>query len=544
MKQKSAINNKNVRFFEFRSNWIDEFNKVIPQTAKCPWAHEFTLIDQQSLKEETNQWQQPFLKEETSQWQQLSLKDETNLQEFTNTSGWQQQFLNECNNEKSSDWQQQFFNEFNDEKSSQWQQQFFNEFNKEKPSDSLQADSWIAEFSEKIKMEDGTERIEMARTAQELLESLHLEGDEKLAKSRFVAYLRQLVQDGVCPIFGGGFGSDASFQQWKGQYLNSISSIQSNNDLTQPKDWEHFQAHGFGYEGYAAERHGQYMFSVPIGANPYRNNGLEQATSTTKDAILALEARLYADPKDAAAWSQLGHLQQLNEMDVQAIPAFLRATQLDPGNSTAWLGLAASCANENCIPDALEALLHLGRLGGTDGDPFSQARHSILTASSISEGRRAEALGILSSISGNHQEALEHFQQALQLCPGDPTLLNRLGATLANLQRYTEALKVYDQIEEPSVRVLYNRAISQMALKDQLHYQQALGSLVKALSLQLPVDISSSNSREDVGGYTAVWDTLRLLLQLIDRNDLAGLVDMRNLTALQESLPSTGTAIK
>jgi tetratricopeptide (TPR) repeat protein len=241
----------------------------------------------------------------------------------------------------------------------------------------------------------------------------------------------------------------------------------------------------------------------------------EQLSSSgdLRGAILAYEALVHAEPENAEAWLRLGSLQQLNEMDVQAIPALREALRF--GATTALLALAASLVNESCIPEALETLRTW--LQSTTGSSIEFVEGptrlaSLIRAISVEAGGSIDgnvALSILFSITGNHSQASECLEKTLQSEPNRLDLLNRMGAVLANNQRYAEALQLYDRslaIDPNCPRVHYNRGVSLMCTK---YHNEASKAFVQALRNQLPVDVVEGVDLELVDRYTAVWDTLR-----------------------------------
>ena len=78
------------------------------------------------------------------------------------------------------------------------------------------------------------------------------------------------------------------------------------------------------------------------------------------------------------------------------------------------------------------------------------------------------ALGVLYNINRNFDRAIDSLQTALASNPNDARLWNRLGATLANSDRTTDAIAAYRQaltLFPTFVRARYNLGISCMHLK-------------------------------------------------------------------------------
>lgn len=132
-------------------------------------------------------------------------------------------------------------------------------------------------------------------------------------------------------------------------------------------------------------------------------------------------------------------------------------------------------------------------------------------------------LGVLFNISHDYDKAVECFQTALQVRPKDSALWNKLGATLANGERSPEAIDSYRQALENRpgyIRARYNLGISCINLKA---YHEAAEHFLTALSLQNQSAMSET-----------IWNSLRMVLMLDDRRELAELTSKRNLDAFRQ----------
>lgn len=423
-----------------------------------------------------------------------------------------------------------------------------NEFTKsgvDEAADLENGESWITEFKQQQQQQN--EKVEpadeghLAESASELLSRLDL-NDDRLRNSQFVAYLRKLA-DGHNPVVPEESAQRAqeAFENWREEFRRAIDPLVTEEDATWEswkKDWQQYQSNGNGYEGFAFREFQRYQFASN---NPYlRSNPNSQATATLRDRILALEAQIQRNPS-ATLWANLGALQSENELDIQAIAAFQEALKLDANHLAAWLGLALACLNERCIPDAYEAIENwIKRNAAYSRIPvhFVQAgnRNSELLRCflSISSENDPDALiftSVLQNLDRQPEQAIETLRRAVALRSSDPALLNRLGATLANIGRYAEALGLYDQALSMGFnnpRLHYNRAVSLMSID---RYSEAQRELVEAIQLQLPVS-STHGVRPDLrAGYQSIWNTLRLLCELTGNDDLAFEAEMQNLSA-------------
>ena len=98
-------------------------------------------------------------------------------------------------------------------------------------------------------------------------------------------------------------------------------------------------------------------------------------------------------------------------------------------------------------------------------------------------------LGVLFNISGDYSKAIDCFNTALQASPEDPSVWNKLGATLANSGRSPEAIEAYRNalaIRPGFIRCRYNLGVSCINLKA---YNEAIEHLLTALNMQRQVGV-------------------------------------------------------
>uniref|UniRef100_A0A023F139 Peroxisomal targeting signal 1 receptor n=2 Tax=Triatoma infestans TaxID=30076 RepID=A0A023F139_TRIIF len=276
-------------------------------------------------------------------------------------------------------------------------------------------------------------------------------------------------------------------------------------------------------------------------------------------AVLCFEAAVKNEPENSFAWQLLGTTQAENEQDPQAIAALKKCLQLEPSNLTALMALAVSYTNENFQNQACRALkewLHMnpkysdlvkepsqsdqGLIGITSimtRELHNEVKNLYLEAARRNPTHTIDAdvqcgLGVLFNLSGETEMAADCFKAALQAKPNDSRMWNRLGATLANGNRSEEAVDAYRsalQLTPGFIRARYNLGITCVHLGA---HREAAEHLLTALNQQ-------ASGRGPQGEFSvtmseSIWNTLKLVISLLDRNDLMEDVNKRNLSKLNE----------
>lgn len=298
---------------------------------------------------------------------------------------------------------------------------------------------WKEEFEESKQAEKVESEEDISQSARILLESLDL-SDPKLAASKFVSYLKELTEND--PTINGTF--DQSDYNWAEQFKESMEAAGLAGDpeddqwANLEKAWDRYTFSGMGYENFAPREFAQYRYSLEDSLNPFHGLGSESIRNQLPELkgrdlrkyILALEEITRLRPDDAVNWMNLGAAQAENELDVQAIAAYYRATQLNPKLNAAWLGLAAACVNEYCVPDALDAFKNIA-INCSEELSFDSSDSSLLSKlvavfrnqSLIGdEAIRVGALAVLLNITGELDEAI--------------TLLQNSSISLANVKNF------------------------------------------------------------------------------------------------------------
>lgn len=278
-------------------------------------------------------------------------------------------------------------------------------------------------------------------------------------------------------------------------------------------------------------------------------------------AVLLFEAACQQEPQNALAWQYLGTTQAKNEHDPAAIRALRKALELEPGNLTSLMALAVSYTNEAYQKQACDSLLqwlkcnpvyrHLAASispkEGKDLEP-THFVSSFASASEITQIKNAfigaarmqpsnpdpdvqSGLGVLFNLSGEYDKAVDCFTSALSVRPADALLWNRLGATLANGSRSEEAIQAYRKALEISpgfIRCRFNLGISCVNLGA---YNEAVEHFLAVLNFQ--------NAGRGPAGETSrtsmsnnVWSSLRMVLSLMNRQDLYPAVSSKDLDKL------------
>lgn len=154
------------------------------------------------------------------------------------------------------------------------------------------------------------------------------------------------------------------------------------------------------------------------------------------------QARLFSQqrPRDPQAWIELGNL-QLKAEPQQALMSFERALDLLPDDPQT-LELVAKAAQKLGQADRAQELVI--KALGIEPD-FAPAHHRLAT---------------IYFEKGKFANALKHIDQALELVANDCRMLSRKGLILNRLERYSDAIEVFEQLlkREPGDYSHWNNA--------------------------------------------------------------------------------------
>ncbi|KAK9799703.1 hypothetical protein WJX73_000203 [Symbiochloris irregularis] len=313
----------------------------------------------------------------------------------------------------------------------------------------------------------------------------------------------------------GHEAADAPAHDWADEFANGVAAP-FTADGTDVDAWaDEFEAHAGQFSQAAASTsHGEYVFSPN---NPFAKdlNSLQKGRELFRkgllsEAVLALEAEVQRNPRNAEAWRLLGTVQAENDDDQQAICALQKAHEADPSNAEKHPNHAAAASTVPSSGDSSQALTHAIQC-------FQQAVFQAPQDADIHV-----ALGVLFNLAREYDAAVASLRAALALQPQDYALWNKLGATLANSAHSSEAISAYQKaldLKPNYMRAWTNMGISQANVGN---YEASARYYVRALSL---------NSRA-----SNVWGYLRNSLACAGLMDLMPAVEQENLQALEKAL--------
>lgn len=144
-------------------------------------------------------------------------------------------------------------------------------------------------------------------------------------------------------------------------------------------------------------------------------------------------------------------------------------------------------------------------------------------------------MGVLHNLHREYTDAATVLRQAVTLRPNDPSLWNKLGATLANGGEGDDALRAYRRavdINPALVRAWVNVGT---AYSNRQEYAKAARYYLKSISLALEHD--SNDKKKGLSDFQDrmdhVWGYLRTALLSMSRADVLHLVDARDIGALR-----------
>ncbi|TFK44386.1 hypothetical protein BDQ12DRAFT_672889 [Crucibulum laeve] len=327
-------------------------------------------------------------------------------------------------------------------------------------------------------------------------------------------------------------------------------------------DWDRFEANASGIKpivNYQFQDNNPYLHGDSSRTQHHLLHTDER--QSLLEGVLELEAALQRDLNNASAWYNLGVKQQENEREHKALQALQRAVELDPTHLPTWLALAISYTNDSNRQgtyDAIQewvtrnekyqpAVQSFRALNPESANAHLSERYSRLiqcliemARSDVSGNVDADiqiALAVLLNTNEDYAKAQDCFRTALAVRPEDWLLYNRVGATMANSGHAGEALQFYYRALELNpgyIRARFNLGISCINLR---RYEEAAQHILDALVLQDSDGVQDKAGLNDARGVTstALWDSLKTTCLHMQRIDLAGLCDSRNLEGFRNS---------
>uniref|UniRef100_A0A0K0EY04 GH08708p (inferred by orthology to a D. melanogaster protein) n=1 Tax=Strongyloides venezuelensis TaxID=75913 RepID=A0A0K0EY04_STRVS len=349
---------------------------------------------------------------------------------------------------------------------------------------------------------------------------------------------------------------------WLNEYMNRVPTESvSSGKMDSPEneaynttmddyenEWEDILYNGLDFSKTSVEKY-EFNQNNPFleDKNPLETAKTLMMNGNISDAILYYEAAVQRTPEDSNVWCSLALCHAENENDGNAIKAFEKSLNLNPSNKEALLGYSVSLSNEFRENEAVENLERWLQVHTNQNvAPFTNEPHykssflnrnkfDIVEKNFLDYVRRnngpvdvelQNALGILYNIGNNYSRAIDSLKLALSNKPDDPRLWNRLGATLANDDKTTEAISAYRNalnLFPTYVRARYNLGISCMHLNS---YEQAIEHLVSALQLQ-------KNQQS-----SPIWSTLRTAVIRLPKmnSDMMEAIDNKDLNMFMKKM--------
>lgn len=335
--------------------------------------------------------------------------------------------------------------------------------------------------------------------------------------------------------------NDFISQQYE-DFKNSQGEVFPPNMEQWEKDFARYasaRAH-FGDYKFESKESNQFL-DLPADQDPYQI-GLQLMENGAKlsEAALAFEAAINKDPQHVDAWLKLGEVQTQNEKEISGITALEKCLELHAENSEALMTLAISYINEGYDNAAFATLerwistkypqvVDKARQQNpeiTDEDRFTlhkRVTELFIKAAQLSPDHASMdpdvqmGLGVLFYANEDFDKTIDCFKAALSIKPDDPVLWNRLGASLANLNRSEEAVTAYFkalELKPTFVRARYNLGVSCINIGC---YKEAAEHLLSGLAMH---EVEGSESTLNNNQSSSLMETLKRAFIAMDRRDL------------------------
>lgn len=334
------------------------------------------------------------------------------------------------------------------------------------------------------------------------------------------------------------------------QQYEDFKKSQNETDPADMSQWEKDFAKyastraNFGDYKFEDKEHNQFL-DLPADQDPYEI-GLQLMESGAKlsEAALAFEAAISRNADRVEAWLKLGEVQTQNEKEIAGITALEKCLELHPENSEALMTLAISYINEGYDNAAFATLerwistkypqvaekARQENEAITDEDRFTlnkRVTELFIKAAQLSPDQAnmdadvQMGLGVLFYAHEDFDKTIDCFKAALLIKPDDPVLWNRLGASLANLNRSEEAVDAYFralELKPTFVRARYNLGVSCINIGC---YKEAAEHLLSGLAMH---QVEGQEAQLNYNQSSSLMETLKRAFIALDRRDLVELV--------------------
>lgn len=342
--------------------------------------------------------------------------------------------------------------------------------------------------------------------------------------------------------------NDFITQQYE-DFKKSKEDVEPADMLQWEKDFARYattRAH-FGDYRFESEELNQFL-DLPADQDPYEI-GLQLMESGAKllEAALAFEAAINKNPDRVEAWLKLGEVQTQNEKEVAGITALEKCLELHPENSEALMTLAISYINEGYDNAAFATLerwistkypqiaekARAQNPAISDEDRFTlhkRVTELFISAAQLSPDQASMdpdvqmGLGVLFYANEDFDKTIDCFKAALSIKPNDPVLWNRLGASLANLNRSEEAVDAYFkalELKPTFVRARYNLGVLCINIGC---YKEAAEHLLSGLAMHEVEGHDAAPTRLSHNQSLSLMETLKRAFIAMERRDLLELV--------------------
>ena len=383
--------------------------------------------------------------------------------------------------------------------------------------------------------------------------------EEKRAESKFYKFLHDYKTDSLSvenmvekPTTDGVSVNDTESRE----YLNPLEfGIQETGyvdlawaqELSQSfddpydlpiEDNQHTSEYPLSEVPYPFQENNQYLQHP----NPFEEGEVLLQSGAIAQAALAFEAECQRANPHPRAWFALGTTQQENEKDVLAILALQNAVQCDEVDSSSYISLSTSQANEYLYNDAIRSLEKWCQARGLTcvsdtPSPDAKALESILQNACVTHASDVDfkvALGILCNIVHDYTQGIDIFEAALNQSPQSAQLWNKLGATLANSGNSSQALEAYRRALEfapGSHRSRYNLAVALMNCQQN---SEALHELIRILKGQEAAE--RDFLRDSRRKSHDVWNLIRINTELLGYPDILDIIENEDINELERVL--------